>query len=323
MSMLAKMVKSIDRSPTLSHPFKLAIGGVLVNADGGKAFDVKNPATEEVIAQCPEASRAQLNDAVAAAQQAFPSWSATSVEHRKKLLMRVAKKLQAPETIALLAKTLTLEQGKPLTHAVFEVVDAAQLIAQTCKLEYPRTEVVKEDDRRRLEVRYKPLGVVGCICPWNYPISQPNWKVPPALLTGNTVVVKPSPYTPLSTLILGEIYNEVFPPGVVNVVSGGDELGRWITSHAGVAKISFTGSTRTGMAIQKTIASDMKRCVLELGGNDAAIVLPGTDVAKVAGPVFRGAFANSGQVGGVYTNTHTHTHTHTHSLSIYLTHTYI
>ena len=145
-------------------------------------------------------------------------------------------------------------------------------------------------------MRRRPFGVVGAITPWNYPVMLAAWKIAPALLAGNTVVIKPSPYTPLSTLRLGEILRDVLPPGVLNVVSGGDALGAWITQHPLVRKISFTGSVATGKKVAAAAAPDLKRVTLELGGNDAAIVLPDADPAAIADKIFWGAFTNSGQV---------------------------
>src|SRR5206468_4356039 len=132
--------------------------------------------------------------------------------------------------------------------------------------------------------------------PWNYPVLLACWKIGPALLAGNTMVLKPSPYTPLTTLRLGEILRDVLPPGVLNVVSGGNELGAWMTSHPVPRKISFTGSVATGKKVAASAAPDLKRVTLELGGNDPAILLDDIDPATVADRVFRAAFANNGQV---------------------------
>jgi acyl-CoA reductase-like NAD-dependent aldehyde dehydrogenase len=165
----------------------------------------------------------------------------------------------------------------------------------TASLELP-VEVVQDDEEARVEVHRRPLGVVGAITPWNFPIILGVWKIAPALLAGNTIVIKPSPFTPLATLALGETLRDVLPPGVLNVVSGGDDLGAWITQHPAVRKISFTGSTATGKRVAAAAAPDLKRLTLELGGNDAAIVLPDVDPAEIAEKVFWGAFENTGQV---------------------------
>jgi acyl-CoA reductase-like NAD-dependent aldehyde dehydrogenase len=162
-------------------------------------------------------------------------------------------------------------------------------------LELPN-EVVQDDDKIRIEVRARPLGVVAAITPWNYPVLLACAKIGPALLAGNTVVLKPSPYTPLSSLMLGEALRDVLPPGVLNVVAGGDDLGAWLSEHPLVRKISFTGSVATGKRVAASAAPDLKRVTLELGGNDAAIVLPDADPARLAKKLFWGAFENSGQI---------------------------
>jgi len=156
--------------------------------------------------------------------------------------------------------------------------------------------VLQDDANARIEVRRRPYGVVGAITPWNFPVMLAIWKIAPALLAGNTLVLKPSPFTPLSTLKLGEILRDALPAGVLNVVSGNDQLGAWISSHPAVRKISFTGSVATGKKVAASAAPDLKRLTLELGGNDAAILLDDVDPAKVAEKLFWGAFSNSGQI---------------------------
>ena len=157
-------------------------------------------------------------------------------------------------------------------------------------------ETLIEDEDKHIELRYRPLGVVGIITPWNAPISLALGPLVSALYTGNTVVLKPSPYTPLTTLKLGELMNEVFPAGVVNVLAGGDELGQWMTEHAGIDKISFTGSVATGKKVLASAAGTLKRVTLELGGNDPAIILDDVDPKAIAKKLFFAAFVNSGQV---------------------------
>ncbi|MBV8982803.1 MAG: aldehyde dehydrogenase family protein, partial [Acidimicrobiia bacterium] len=162
-------------------------------------------------------------------------------------------------------------------------------------LEVPR-EVIQDDDAAFVEVVRKPLGVVAAITPWNFPIVLASWKIAPALMAGNTMVLKPSPFTPLSTLKIGELLRDVLPSGVFNIVTGGDELGAWMTSHPVPRKISFTGSVATGKKVAASAAPDLKRVTLELGGNDPAILLDDIDPADVADKVYRQAFANNGQV---------------------------
>jgi aldehyde dehydrogenase (NAD+) len=158
--------------------------------------------------------------------------------------------------------------------------------------------VTEPDDGqgRIVETRHLPIGVVGGIAPWNFPVLLGMFKIAPALLAGNTLVLKPSPFTPLATLKLGELARDILPPGVLNIVSGGDALGPWMTSHPGIDKISFTGSTQTGRRVMESAAASLKRVTLELGGNDAAIILPDVDVEAIAEQLFWSAFRNSGQV---------------------------
>lgn len=259
---------------------------------GSKRVGVINPATGKVFAEVPECSKGELDQAMEAARRAFPAWS-RDIAARRKVLGECAAALQQPPEG--LARTLTQEQGKPLMKAVQEIMGTALWCQYTASLEIP-VEVLQNDASGRIEVRRKPLGVVAAITPWNYPVMLAMWKIAPALLAGNTVVLKPSPFTPISTLMMGEILRDIVPPGVLNVVSGSDELGAWMTSHPIPRKISFTGSVETGKKVAAAAAPDLKRITLELGGNDAAILLPDVDPAQVAPKIFWGAFENSGQI---------------------------
>jgi acyl-CoA reductase-like NAD-dependent aldehyde dehydrogenase len=259
---------------------------------GDATFPVIDPATGAAFADCPSCSRAQLDQAMDAAQRAFPAWAA-DVEARRGALRAAADLLQ-PHARTL-GELLTREQGKPINDAVGEVLGAATWLRTTADLEIPH-EVLSDDDEQRVELRRRPLGVVGAITPWNFPVILAMWKVASALLAGNTLVLKPSPYTPLSSLAVGKLLQEALPPGVLNVVSGGDELGQWVTEHPAVRKISFTGSVATGKRIAAAAAPDLKRVTLELGGNDPAIVLADNDPEKIAEKLFWGAFRNCGQV---------------------------
>jgi len=255
-------------------------------------FDVINPATGKPFASCPDATRAQLDEAMAAAERAFPVWSADE-KARRQALVACADALAA--RAADIGRVLTQEQGKPLGRAVEEVMGGSMWFRLTAGLPL-EPEVLQDDDDFRIELHRKPLGVVGAITPWNFPIILAIWKLAPALLAGNTIVLKPSPFTPLSSLAMGEALRDVLPAGVLNVVAGGDQLGRWVTEHPAVRKISFTGSVATGKKIAAAAAPDLKRVTLELGGNDPAIVLGDVDPKKVAEKLFWGAFANSGQI---------------------------
>jgi acyl-CoA reductase-like NAD-dependent aldehyde dehydrogenase len=257
-----------------------------------ETFGVINPATEEVFAEAPACSPQQLDAAVAAAGRAFASWR-RDAEARREAMRKAADRLQA--RAGEIARTLTLEQGKPLALAVGEVAAAASQLRQTAEMPLPH-EVTRDDDEARIEICYRPYGVVAAITPWNYPVLIAMSKIAPALLAGNTMVLKPSPYTPLSTLELGQELVQALPPGVLNVVSGGDDLGGRLTAHPDVRKISFTGSVPTGRKVGQTAAVDLKRVTLELGGNDPAIVLDDVDPEQIGVRLFWSSFTNSGQI---------------------------
>jgi acyl-CoA reductase-like NAD-dependent aldehyde dehydrogenase len=270
--------------------FTMTIDGKAVSAE--QSFGVINPATGAVFAQAPDCSREQLDAAMDSSQAAFRAWRSDEARRREALL-KCAEALQA--RAQELAPILTQEQGKPLEKAMMELMGGALWFQYTASLEIP-VEVLQDDADTRIEVRRRPHGVVGAITPWNFPVLLGIWKIAPALLAGNTVVIKPSPFTPLSTLKLGEILRDVLPPGVLNVVSGGDGLGAWITSHPAVRKISFTGSVATGKKVAAAAAPDLKRVTLELGGNDPALVLDDVDPKDVAEKIFWSAFENCGQI---------------------------
>ena len=259
---------------------------------GSRRFDVLNPADESVLGTAPECSRPNLDRAVDAAQVAFGDWR-RDLETRRNVLRRAAAVLR--QNADTLAPLLTREQGKPLASARREIGGAARWFEYTAGLELP-SHVIQIDGRESAAVHYRPLGVVAAIIPWNYPVMTAAWKIAPALLAGNTVVLKPSPFTPLTTLKMAELLRDEVPRGVLNIISGGDELGAWMTGHPGVRKIAFTGSVATGKAVAAAAAPDLKRVTLELGGNDPAIVLPDANPKAIASSLFRAAFENCGQV---------------------------
>jgi acyl-CoA reductase-like NAD-dependent aldehyde dehydrogenase len=256
-------------------------------------FEVIDPATGAPFARCPDASKEQLDQAVAAARRAFPAWAALTYEERRVYLHRFALVMRdrGPELIPLLVR----EQGKPLSSATQELKHAPEQIERISSIEI-KDELLRDDGHTRIELHYRPLGVVGAITPWNVPIAIAIGRIVQALYTGNAVVQKPSPYTPLSTLKMGELARDIFPAGVLNIITGGDDLGPWMTAHPGIDKISFTGSIATGKKVLASCSTNLKRCTLELGGNDAAIVLDDVDPKAVAKPLFWAAFANCGQI---------------------------
>jgi acyl-CoA reductase-like NAD-dependent aldehyde dehydrogenase len=270
--------------------YSMTIDGTPVAAEA--SFGVINPATEEVHAEAPECTSEQLDAAMEAAHKAYADWRANE-QARRECLRRAA------EAVSLatdeLAPILTAEQGKPIGEAQAEAIGASIWFSYFADLEIP-SEVIQDDGWARVEVLRRPLGVVAAITPWNFPLALASWKIAPALLAGNTMVLKPSPFTPLATLRLGELLAEVLPAGVLNVVSGGDELGQWMTAHPVVRKISFTGSVAAGKHVAASAAPDLKRVTLELGGNDPAIVLDDVDPGRIGERLFWGAFANNGQV---------------------------
>lgn len=261
---------------------------------GASSVDVVDPATGAVVAQAPVGDARQVDAAVVAARKAAPAWAATKWEERADVVRQVADVVEANADV--LARLTTIEQGKPISEARDDVqwsVDFARYFADDARLE---TQVLRDTPESLIELRHVPVGVVGAICPWNFPLFQAVYKLAPALVTGNTVVLKPSPTTPLATMHLAELLADVVPAGVLNVVGDAGEVGPLLTGHGGVDKISFTGATATGRRVMAAAAADLKRIVLELGGNDAAIVLDDADIAATARDLHRFAFSNSGQV---------------------------
>ena len=276
---------------TFDDDFTLTIAGRAIATEAMVA--VINPATEAVFAHAPAADSALLDKAVKAAQGAYPAWRDTPVAERRRGLLLLA---DAIETSAIeLGALFTREQGRPTPLATREIKAGAAWLRAVAGQEVP-VDTVEDSESRRVEVHHVPLGVVAAIVPWNFPFLLTIWKIAPALLAGNTVVLKPSPYTPLCALKLGEMARNILPPGVFNVLSGDDALGPLMSSHPGFAKISFTGSTATGKRVMAAAANDLKRITLELGGNDAAIVLADADPDEVAEAMFAGAFFNTAQV---------------------------
>lgn len=253
---------------------------------------VFNPATKDVIAQVPDCSESQFETTVATARQAFVAWSKTPIEERQQLVARLGDLLEehAEEFMALLTK----EQGKPRSGAEWEIFGSAIWLKEIAKQTLP-DEIIEENDERKVVTRYTPLGVVGAIVPWNFPMLLSIWKIAPALVAGCTVVLKPSPYTPLSNLKFVELAQQVLPPGVLSCISGGNDLGRWMTAHPDINKIAFTGSTETGRHVYRSAGETIKRVTLELGGNDPAIVMPDVDAKAVAPQLFWAAFQNNAQ----------------------------
>lgn len=262
-----------------------------VSAEDG--VEIINPATEEVVGVAPEGSVEELNAAVERAVHAQKSFAKLSDFERCDLLLKAADAIEA--SAEPLVELLSREQGKPLNgpNARFEVGACSAWLRATASFESPDYTAV--DDDITATVHYRPLGVVGAIGPWNWPMMITIWQIAPALRMGNAVVVKPSEYTPLSVLALIKVFNSVLPEGVLQVVTGDGAVGAALTTHADIDKIMFTGSTATGKKIVESSAANLQRLTLELGGNDAGIVLDDADPAAIAGDLFWGAFINTGQ----------------------------
>jgi NAD-dependent aldehyde dehydrogenases len=273
------------------NEFKLLIDGKLV--PGTASLDVIDPATEEVIAKAPRADRAQLDEAVAAAKAAFPGWAARPIRERGALLVKLADALEARRDE--FARLLTLEQGKPLSEANWEIGFSIDIIRQHATLDLP-DKILKEDATQKIVQQHVPLGVVAAIVPWNFPMLLLVIKVAPALLAGDTLVAKPAPTTPLTTLAFGEICSGILPAGVINIVVDHNDLGDALSGHDDVAKVAFTGSTATGKKVMGSAAGTLKRLTLELGGNDPAIVLDDVDPVEVAPKLLVAAMMNAGQI---------------------------
>ncbi|MFD1718389.1 aldehyde dehydrogenase family protein [Georgenia deserti] len=255
---------------------------------------VPDAATGETLGYAPVHTTDDLDAAVRAARAAQPAWAALGHERRSEMLRRAAEEVEA--RAEELAQVIAREQGKPLNGAGarFEAGGCAVWIRSAADTPL-EPEVLFEAEGTRSELHYDPLGVVGAISPWNWPALIAIWQIAPALRMGNTVVAKPSEYTPLSVLAVVALMNRHLPEGVLTAVSGDREVGAALAGHEDVDKVMFTGSTRTGRAIVQSTAQNLARLTLELGGNDPGIVLPGTDVPAIAEQLFWGIFINTGQ----------------------------
>jgi acyl-CoA reductase-like NAD-dependent aldehyde dehydrogenase len=268
---------------------EMTIDGKAVAGEG--TFDVVDPALGTVTAQAPQCGPDQLDAAVRAAARAQRDWR-TDEDGRRKAMLAFADVITAAAD--QLTATLSRETGKPLAVAGAEPAICAAWLQYYAGLPIPR-DLLQDDENARIERAWRPLGVVAAITPWNFPLGLGMWKIAPALLAGNTVVLKPSPFTPLATLLLGEIAQSVLPPGVLSVVTGGDQLGADLVAHPVPRKVSFTGSVASGKHVAVSAAADLKRVTLELGGNDAAILLPDADLASAVPVLLGTAFFNTGQ----------------------------
>ncbi|MBV9227940.1 MAG: aldehyde dehydrogenase [Chloroflexi bacterium] len=277
-------------------PYQMWINGKYTPGNSGKVIEVRNPATEEIIDTAPAANAADVELAVSAAQAAFPAWKKMPAGEKAELLHEVAQKLT--ERTEEFARLLTIEGGKPLIENRDEMGWSAACFRYYAEIgRSSRGRVIPSIEESQLAMVLKePYGVVAAIVPWNYPILLMAWKVAPALAAGNTVVLKPSEMTPLSTLLFAELFANL-PPGVVNIVSGyGKDCGEPLVIDPRVRVIAFTGSLATGQRIAQLVAPQMKKLHLELGGKDAFIVADDADLDVAVPGVAWAALLNSGQV---------------------------
>ena len=261
---------------------------------GASAFPVINPASGQAFEECPKADAEQVEMAVAAAKAAFPKWESVAIEDRAKAINAIAQALHA--RVNEFAGLITRESGKTIDQAVSEVMGSIAVLQAFAAMRLDPRVISDEGGRKVIEHR-TALGVVAAITPWNYPLALHCAKVAPALMAGNTIVAKPAPTTPLATLKFVEMCQEFLPAGVLNIICDQNDLGELLTTHPDVAKVSFTGSTPTGKRVAQSSATTLKRVTLELGGNDAAIVLDDVDPVIVARKIFHGAMGdNAGQI---------------------------
>ncbi|MEB3330751.1 MAG: aldehyde dehydrogenase family protein, partial [Candidatus Sericytochromatia bacterium] len=273
------------------------IDGRWVAPAGAPLLDNVNPADRRhVIGQSPDSPRGVAQDAVAAAERAFPGWRRVPAPQRGRLVAE-AGRLMA-ERRHELARALTLEEGKTLAESLGEVdraIASLQFAAGEGVRLVGRTIPSTGPSAFNYTVR-EPLGVVALITPWNFPVSIPAWKIAPALVAGNTVVLKPSPLTPVTArLVVACFLDAGVPPGVLNLVYGATEAGLALSQHPTVKAVSFTGSTRVGKEVYRQAAAHTARCLMEMGGKNPLVVLEDADLALAARQVVQGAFGSTGQ----------------------------
>ena len=274
------------------------IDGKFLEASGGGFIDNVNPALGETYSLIPDSDERDIQLAVSAAQRAFPSWSKTSVGERVKVLKALAQAVESDldnlsriETIDT-GKPISLSRGAEIPRSQKNLEFFAELISEFHGESFNTDKIAKND------VIYSPLGVVGCISPWNLPLLLLTWKIAPALAAGNTVVSKPSEITPMSAFYFSKICAKVgLPPGVLNIVHGtGPKVGASLVSHPDVKAISFTGSTASGRAIAQNMAGTFKKLSLEMGGKNPNIIFADCDFEKAVETTLRSSFQNQGQI---------------------------
>jgi acyl-CoA reductase-like NAD-dependent aldehyde dehydrogenase len=265
------------------------IDGELVT--NGETFPVENPATGEIIARCPAATVGMVDDAMAAAAAAGPKWAATPEDERREVIRQLCAAIEAGYQV--IDELASAEKGHAGAggEAWYSTVFGKHIADQPLPVD-----ILEDTDDRTVKVVRTPVGVVAAIAPWNAPVLILAEKIFTALLVGDTVVAKPSPFTPLGTLMVAKLWKDIVPPGVVNILAGDDAVGQAMVTHPTTRMISFTGSVAAGKKIAAAAAPDLKNLLCELGGNDAAIVLGDVDVKKVAPKLYGSAFGGTGQI---------------------------
>jgi acyl-CoA reductase-like NAD-dependent aldehyde dehydrogenase len=271
--------------------YPLLLNGELITTE--QSINVINPANEEVVATCSKASEKELNLAVKSAKKSQEFWAKTEIGEKQEVLHKIAEVIKANSQE--IARIITLEQGKTFIDAQGEV-QFAEVFCEYFANQSLTKEVLKDDESSNVEIHRVPLGVVAAIAPWNFPFLIAVYKTAPAILMGNSIILKPAPTTPISTCFFGELVQPIVPKGLINIITDENELGPIITKHPDIAKISFTGSTATGKKVAENSGSTLTRLTLELGGNDPAIIMEDAQPSKIAQDLFSSSMNNSGQI---------------------------
>ena len=278
------------------HTFQNVINGELVDAVSGETYEVLDPSTGEVYARAPMSGAEDVDRAYAAADAAFDGWGSATPQERARALLRIADAIddRADEIVRVEVK----DTGKPIGLTASEELppssDHFRFFAGAARLLEGKSAGEYLEDHTSF-VRREPIGVVGQVTPWNYPLMMMIWKIAPALAAGNTVVLKPSDTTPASSTLLAELCQEFLPPGVLNVVCGDRDTGRRLVEHRTPQMVSITGSVRAGMEVAGSAAADLKRVHLELGGKAPVIIFDDADIEKAAAAIAEAGYFNAGQ----------------------------
>ena len=289
------MTEKVPRSSIDPADLHCTIAGRPWDPDGEDRIEVVNPATGEVVAAVPEAGSDGAAEAVAAATAAFDGWRRTVPKERGKAMLRLAAAID--ERLEEFAELESLDVGKPLAEARVELRSAAEKFRLYAGAGRAMGTVAGGEYLPNITsfVRREPIGVVAALAPWNYPLGVAAWKIAPALMAGNTVVLKPSPETPLSAMLFGQVTADLLPPGVLNVITGGASTGEALAAHPDVGMVSLTGGTATGRAVMEVASRTLKRIHFELGGKAPVVVFDDADLGRLVEAMRVAAFGNGGQ----------------------------